>query len=137
MGVGTNGFGEITQSTYYSDPNAYVGVHGEFLRVLVENGVVGLSIYGAMLLSATARMLRPAPGLFPSSREYRMALLWFLSLLFYTSFEGANQLLMVLQYSLAYVPLLNFGPAWRPPHVVYREVAFGYGPSNLRPPAAV
>lgn len=121
MGVGTNGFGEITQSTYYSDPNAYVGVHGEFLRILVENGIVGLSIYSAMLLSAAARMLRPAAGLFPSSREYRMALLWFLSLLFYTSFEGANQLLMVLQYSLAYVSLLNFGPAWRPPQVVHGE----------------
>lgn len=135
LGVGTNGFGEITQATYYTDPNAYVGVHGEFLRILVENGVVALCVYVAMLASAAARISRPTAGLFPSSREYRMALLWFLSLLFYTSFEGANQLLMVLQYSLAYVPLLNFGPAWRPPSVAQAETA--YAPLSLRPPTTV
>jgi hypothetical protein len=123
FGVGTNGFGEITQSSYYSDPNAYVGVHGEFLRILVENGVVGLATYSSMLLVALAKLLRPPPGLFPSSREYRMALLWFLSLLFYTSFEGANQLLMVLQYSLVYVPILNFGPAWRPPQTLSAPIS--------------
>lgn len=112
FGVGTNGFSEITRRMYSEN---FVGLHGEFLRILVENGIVGLTAYLLLLGGVVARLIRPLPGAFGASREHRVAWLWFLSLLVYTSFEGANQLLMVLQYSLAYVPLLNFGPTWRPP----------------------
>jgi len=125
FGIGTNGFLEVTQREYTSAEYYYVGLHGEFLRILVENGVVGVAVYGAMLLFAASRLLRPAPGQFANSREYRTALLWFTSLLVYTSFEGANQLLMVLQFSLAYVPLLNFGPHWRPPPLSAPAAAAG------------
>lgn len=114
FGIGTNGFSLFAQQTY---AETYIGLHGEFLRILVENGLVGLTIYGLLIAGVVFRLIRPSPGAYSSGREHRIAWLWFLSLFVYTSFEGANQLLMVLQYSLAYLPLLNFSAAWRPPYL--------------------
>ena len=42
LGIGTNGYVDFIDQHYYWLPDALrMGIHGEFLRVLVENGIIG------------------------------------------------------------------------------------------------
>ena len=42
-------------------------------------------------------------------------MLWFLSLLVYTSFEGSNLLVMAMQYCMGFIGKINMGRDDRPP----------------------
>ena len=50
-------------------------------------------------------------------------MLWFLSLLVYTSFEGSNLLVMAMQYSMGFVGKINLGRDDRPPLRTRQEEA--------------
>lgn len=115
FGVGTNGFMRISQSLYSANDFSQIGIHGEMLRVLVEDGFLGLGVYFAFLLSSGVQIFAPEYRVGRSSGEQRIAVLWFLSLLVYTSFEGSNLLLMAMQYSMAFVGKINFGRDDRAP----------------------
>ena len=46
FGVGTNNYLNIVEDRYYYLPKwMYVGIHGEFQRTLVENGLIGFLLY--------------------------------------------------------------------------------------------
>ena len=46
LGIGTNNFFSTVRDEFYYLPNMWIqGIHNEFLRVLVENGLVGLFFY--------------------------------------------------------------------------------------------
>jgi hypothetical protein len=115
FGVGTNGFMRISQSLYSANDFSQIGIHGEMLRVLVEDGFLGLGVYLLFLLSSAVQIFAPEYRTGRTSGEQRIAVLWFLSLLVYTSFEGSNLLLMAMQYSMAFVGKINFGADDRPP----------------------
>jgi O-Antigen ligase len=61
VGVGTNGF-EIIINRLYSFYPGYLlkSIHGEFFRVLVENGVLGFAAYMAVWIASIARTIRVA-----------------------------------------------------------------------------
>jgi hypothetical protein len=56
-GVGTNQYEEIVGETYPTAPKELrLGIHGEFQRILTENGLVGLSLYLLVWVAAWARL---------------------------------------------------------------------------------
>lgn len=113
LGVGTNGYKAIAETEYSQTVYAGIGLHGEMLRVLVENGLLGFGLYLWFIGSSFLNTFRKSALVGKTSGEVRTALLWFLSLLFYVSFEGSNLLLMALQYSMAYIWRINLGRADR------------------------
>ena len=115
FGVGTNGFMRISQALYSANDFSQIGIHGEALRVLVEDGILGLCVYVVFVFSSAVQIIAPEYRAGRTSGEQRIAVLWFLSLLVYTSFEGSNLLLMAMQYSMAFVGKINFGRDDRAP----------------------
>ena len=62
-GVGTNQYEEIIGETYPTAPEEVrLGIHGEFQRILIENGLVGLSLYLLIWAAAWARLSRVLRG---------------------------------------------------------------------------
>ena len=63
FGVGTNQYEEIVGETYPTAPEELrLGIHGEFQRILTENGLVGLSLYLLIWVAAWARLSRVLRG---------------------------------------------------------------------------
>ena len=124
FGVGTNGFLILSQSLYSANDFSQIGIHGEALRVLVEDGVFGLAVYLAFVISSGAQLLSPRLRAGRTSGEQRVAVLWFLSLLVYTSFEGSNLLVMAMQYSMGFIGKVNLGRDDRAPLQTREEQAF-------------
>jgi len=57
VGVGTNGYMSLLQKRYEGLPTYLMnGIHSEFLRVLVENGAVGLALYLLIFVAAAWRL---------------------------------------------------------------------------------
>ncbi len=68
FGVGTNQYEEIVGDTYPNAPeDVRLGIHGEFQRILTENGLVGLSLYLLIWVSRVGRLSRVLRGA-PRSR---------------------------------------------------------------------
>ena len=107
FGVGTNGFLRLSQRLYSASDFAEIGIHGEALRVLVEDGMLGLGVYLAFVLASAAQLFSPTLRAGRTSGEQRVAVLWFLSMLVYTSFEGSNLLVMAMQYTMGFVGKIN------------------------------
>jgi len=62
-GVGTNQYEEIVDERYPTAPtDLRLGIHGEFQRILTENGLVGLSLYLMIWAAAWARLSRVLRG---------------------------------------------------------------------------
>jgi hypothetical protein len=63
FGVGTNQYEAIVGETYPNAPeNMHLAIHGEFQRILTENGLVGLSLYALIWIAAWARLSRVLRG---------------------------------------------------------------------------
>ncbi len=107
FGVGTNGFLRLSQSLYQANDFSEIGIHGEALRVLVEDGVLGLGVYVAFVVASAVQLFSPTLRAGRTSGEQRVAVLWFLSMLVYTSFEGSNLLVMAMQYTMGFVGKIN------------------------------
>ena len=59
FGVGTNQYEAIVGETYPNAPeDMRLGIHGEFQRILTENGLVGFSLYVLIWAAAWARLAR-------------------------------------------------------------------------------
>ena len=59
LGVGTNQYEAIVGETYPNAPlDLRLGIHGEFQRILTENGLVGFSLYVLIWVAAWARLSR-------------------------------------------------------------------------------
>jgi hypothetical protein len=58
-GVGTNAYQDYVWRNYsYAPPTLLLGIHGEFWRVLVENGILGLILYTAIWVAAAWRLVK-------------------------------------------------------------------------------
>ena len=63
FGVGTNQYLEIVGETFPNLPKELrLEIHGEFQRILTENGLVGLSLYLLIWAAAWARLSRVLRG---------------------------------------------------------------------------
>ncbi|TIP80285.1 MAG: hypothetical protein E5X58_41025, partial [Mesorhizobium sp.] len=59
MGVGTNQFKNIIDTDFSGLPDELrLGIHGEFQRILTENGIIGLSLYLLIWIAAWFRLSR-------------------------------------------------------------------------------
>jgi hypothetical protein len=57
LGVGTNQYEEIVRETYPTAPKELLlAIHGEFQRILTENGLVGFSLYVLIWTAAWVRL---------------------------------------------------------------------------------
>jgi O-antigen ligase len=111
LGVGTNGYVKILNDLYGSEVKSQVivpglGLHGEVLRVLVENGIAGLilllfvviySIYSIIFLSARKVQV--------GRRDQKLQLFVFLTLMVYMATEAFDS-----KMALCYVLLPHI---WR------------------------
>jgi hypothetical protein len=63
FGVGTNQYEAIVRETYPNAPeDMRLAIHGEFQRVMTENGLVGLSLYALVWVAAWVRLGRVLRG---------------------------------------------------------------------------
>jgi hypothetical protein len=69
LGVGTNQYSEIVAERYADLPEGLgLDIHGEFQRILTENGLVGLSLYALIWIASWARLSRILRGAFVDGR---------------------------------------------------------------------
>ncbi len=115
FGVGTNGFLHLSQSLYAASDFSQIGIHGEALRVLVEDGVLGFGVYLVFIVTSGLQLFTPELRAQRTSGEQRIVILWFLSLLVYTSFEGSNLLVEAMQYAMGFIGKINMSRDDRPP----------------------
>ena len=119
FGVGTNQYERIIQERFTYVPEFLRnGIHGEFLRILTENGLVGLlaylAVWGVALVRART-ILRAAMrrGSLSSAQTALLQLATFLPCLIYVGFEASGtHSLIVLAFVSLYADLLD---AWLAP----------------------
>lgn len=110
FGIGTNQYLPRVNAEMGEIPSYLrLGIHGEFGRTLVENGILGFAVYLMAWLMSAVVLLRGIPWrLF--SRGIRNAalvrLLIFAGALAQVSFEGANTFTMVSFLAPLFLPLL-------------------------------
>ena len=69
LGVGTNRYSELVAETYPNLPEGLgLEIHGEFQRILTENGLVGFSLYALIWIASWARLSRLMRGAFADRR---------------------------------------------------------------------
>jgi O-antigen ligase len=117
VGVGTNEYERIIAQRYrYLPEFLRAGIHGEFLRILTENGLIGLLSYLAVWLVALLRTratLRAQlhAGLLTASQAALLQIVAFVPCLLYVSFEASGTHSIVV---LTFISLLPEGlTAWR------------------------
>lgn len=103
FGIGTNGYLEYVKASF---PGAaqwlIVGIHNEFLRVLVENGIVGFAAFCSIWLRAGGWFLFHARHM-PDS--HAATYLFFLFAFFIqVTFEGSGQELFLIAVFVALMP---------------------------------
>ena len=63
FGVGTNQYEAIVRETYPNAPeDMRLAIHGEFQRIMTENGLVGFSLYALIWVAAWVRLSRVLRG---------------------------------------------------------------------------
>jgi hypothetical protein len=69
LGVGTNQYQANVHETYPNAPEELrLEIHGEFQRILTENGLIGFSFYALIWVAAWARLSRVLRGAFDRGR---------------------------------------------------------------------
>src|SRR5262245_57336468 len=123
FGVGTNQYVKIIEQRYnYLPEFLRAGIHGEFLRVLTENGLVGLLSYLAVWLVAWSRTravlhAQVDEGALTTSQSALFQIIAFVPCLVYISFEGSGTHSIVV---LTFISLLPEGlAAWRERWIEY------------------
>jgi hypothetical protein len=73
FGVGTNQYEAIVDETYPNAPESMrLAIHGEFQRILTENGLVGFSLYALVWAAAWVRLSRALRGALDRGRLTRV-----------------------------------------------------------------
>jgi hypothetical protein len=110
FGIGTNAYKPRVVYDYASAPSYLkLGIHGEFLRVLVENGAIGALFFYLGWIQAGLSLWRvlPREGFATGFRGvYLIRILLFGACLFYCAFEAAESLSMLAFLIPPLLPLL-------------------------------
>ena len=134
FGIGTNQYERVIQERFAYVPEFLRdGIHGEFLRVLTENGLVGLTLYLAVWLFAVLRtrgvLVQAAErGDLTPAQAGLLQLIVFVPGLMYVAFEASGtHSLVVLAFVSLYADLLTawLRPGW---HRVEVELRLRPGP---------
>lgn len=134
FGVGTNQYERIIEEQYHYVPEFLKnGIHGEFLRVLTENGLIGLLAYltvwvlafvrGRTVLGAAVRH-----GHLSTSQASLLQLATFVPCLVYVGFEASGTHSLVVLLFVSLYP--DFLAAWLPPLARASRVSLRPGPRS-------
>jgi O-antigen ligase len=117
IGVGTNQYVDLVNATFaYLPFYLRTGIHDEFFRVLVENGVLGFSVYIASWLMALFRLMKTtdlsrwASGLQGAART---RVILFAACFAFCAFESSKTLSILAVFVAVLIDVLV--PAIRPP----------------------
>lgn len=135
LGIGTNQYEAVVDETYPNAPqDLRLGIHGEFQRILTENGLVGFSLYVLIWVAAWARLsrvLRSAleRGRMTSTQVRVLPLLLFIPMALFVGTEASGTRAFVGAIVISLLPELVGGAlAWGRRPLVLRS-DFGAGPS--------
>lgn len=110
FGIGTNQYLIRVNAEYGGLPfYLRLGIHGEFLRVLVENGVIGFALYCASWITALLAAIRTLPMrvAWAGVRDGGLLrLVMFGACLTHVAFEGAKTMTTVLFVAPLFLPML-------------------------------
>jgi O-Antigen ligase len=115
LGVGTNQYEAIVGQTYPNAPvDMRLGIHGEFQRILTENGLVGFSLYALIWVAAWVRLrdvLRRALALgrLTSGQARLLPLLLFIPLALFVGTEASGTRAFVGVIAISLLPELVSG----------------------------
>ena len=119
LGVGTNQYEAIVGETYPNAPvDMRLGIHGEFQRILTENGLVGFFLYALIWVAAWVRLrdvLRNAreSGRLTSEQARLLPLLVFIPLALFVGTEASGTRAFVGVIVISLLPELVSGAlAW-------------------------
>jgi hypothetical protein len=121
IGVGTNQYLELVSETFPSLPEALrLEIHGEFQRILTENGLVGFSFYLLIWVAAWARLCRVLHGAadrgrLTSTQMRVLPLLLFIPLALFVGTEASGTRAFVGAIVISLLPELVRGAAARAP----------------------
>jgi hypothetical protein len=114
FGVGTNQYEAMVRETYPNAPeDMQLSIHGEFQRILTENGLVGFSLYLLIWAAAwarLARLLRSALERGLTSAQSRvLPLLLFIPLALFVGTEASGTRAFVGAIAISLLPELVSG----------------------------
>jgi hypothetical protein len=129
-GVGTNQYEVIVGETYPNAPQELrLEIHGEFQRILTENGLVGFSLYVLIWAAAWARLSRVLRGALGRGRLTRtqlrvLPLLLFIPLALFVGTEASGSRAFVGVIVISILPEVVRGAFARAPRPVLRRSGF-------------
>jgi O-Antigen ligase len=115
LGVGTNEYEAIVGETYSNAPEVLrLAIHGEFQRILTENGLVGFSLYVLIWVAAWARLARVLRrafdrGRLTSAQVRVLPLLLFIPLALFVGTEASGTRAFVGVIAISLLPELVSG----------------------------
>jgi hypothetical protein len=115
LGVGTNQYEAIVNETYPNAPiDMRLGIHGEFQRILTENGLVGFTLYALIWVAAWTRLSRVlrtalARGWLTSVQVRVVPLLVFIPLALFVGTEASGTRAFVGVITISLLPELVSG----------------------------
>jgi hypothetical protein len=141
LGVGTNQYEVIVSETYPNLPQELrLGIHGEFQRILTENGLVGLSLYLLVWAAAWARLSRVLRAAVDRDRLTRAQVrvlphLLFIPLALFVGTEASGTRALVGAIVISLLPELVRGALARAPRPVRLRFGFAHRLSPAFPAA--
>ncbi|RWD52851.1 hypothetical protein [Mesorhizobium sp.] len=113
MGVGTNQFKNIIDTDFSGLPDELrLGIHGEFQRILTENGIIGLSLYVLIWIAAWFRLSRTlswalSHGLIGAAQARLLPLVLLVACAFYVGTEASGTRAFVTLSLVSLLPELT------------------------------
>ena len=115
LGIGTNQYSGVIADTYPGLPEGVgLEIHGEFQRILTENGLVGLSLYALIWIASWARLSRMLRGAFASGHLTRpqlrvLPLLAFIPVVLFVGTEASGTRAFIAAIVISLLPELAGG----------------------------
>ncbi|MER8439468.1 hypothetical protein NKH36_06830 [Mesorhizobium sp. M1312] len=113
VGVGTNQFNNIIDTDFSGLPDELrLGIHGEFQRILTENGIIGLSLYILIWIAAWFRLSRTlswalSHGLIGAAQARLLPLVLLVPCAFYVGTEASGTRAFVTLILVSLLPELT------------------------------
>jgi hypothetical protein len=135
VGVGTNKFRNIIDTEFSNLPDELrLGIHGEFQRILTENGIIGLSLYVLIWLAAWFRLSRALSwalfhGLIGAAQARLLRLVLLVPCALYVGTEASGTRAFVTLILVSLLPELTRHGFWLSLHRARRS-----HPASIRHP---
>ncbi|MDO8288403.1 MAG: O-antigen ligase family protein [Parvibaculum sp.] len=110
LGVGTNAYTDLVRDRFaYLPDYMLIGIHGEFLRILAENGIVGFMLYLPIWIFSLLRTIKVLrlfahAGIITEDQIKILPVIPFLPCFFYTAFEASGTHSFVVLIFISLLP---------------------------------